>query len=417
MEETKTCPQCKLKLDISEFSKRTNGYVFARCKTCCNGAVRMQKECEHCKNRFPATDKSIKKYCSEECRSAARKEEIEKDPRISLRYSTISRAKREKVKVKFKFTDVLIPEVCPITGIRVIEDNSSPIADSKAVIDRKDLSQEYTPQNLLITSMKAFQERLVGTGKCSYCNKEISLKRVNIKSNREKFCNIECNRNFYNQRNSGLSGGSNTSRYDLSLIPVEPISRKDASAKGLPFYKSSKHCKKGNHDSARRVSNGKCLACEAAKRDQKTTAQNSRYHANRTDINQKRNQALRDDPKRRLIANLRSARSDIFKKQIQAKKEGIFRNRFDDDLGCTHQHFFVHIESTFEEGMNWENYGQWHLDHIKPISLFDNPICAEAWHYTNYQALWASDNIRKGGKNNPRLRAFYSQDKMDEVEK
>ena len=58
--------------------------------------------------------------------------------------------------------------------------------------------------------------------------------------------------------------------------------------------------------------------------------------------------------------------------------------------------------------MEWDNYGQWHLDHIKPVSLFEDPLCKEAWHWTNYQALWAKENIRKGGANIPQLKDFYA---------
>ena len=93
MSEVNICPQCKLELDLSDFSKRESGYVFARCKVCCNGVVRVTKQCEFYENEFPATYKSIKKYCSVGCRTAARNKEAEDDHRIKLRYNVISRAK------------------------------------------------------------------------------------------------------------------------------------------------------------------------------------------------------------------------------------------------------------------------------------------------------------------------------------
>lgn len=57
------------------------------------------------------------------------------------------------------------------------------------------------------------------------------------------------------------------------------------------------------------------------------------------------------------------------------------------------------------DGMTWENYGYdgWHIDHIKPISLFDLTKESEiraACHYTNLQPLWAEDNMKKGAKYN-----------------
>ena len=70
-------------------------------------------------------------------------------------------------------------------------------------------------------------------------------------------------------------------------------------------------------------------------------------------------------------------------------------------LGCSFEEFKNYIESKFQESMNWENMGEWHIDHIKPLSLFDlNDIeqQKQAFHYTNQQPLWAIDNLKKGAK-------------------
>jgi len=68
-------------------------------------------------------------------------------------------------------------------------------------------------------------------------------------------------------------------------------------------------------------------------------------------------------------------------------------------LGCTIQEFVLFIESKFTKGMTLENYGKWHLDHIYPISLATTKEeIIKLNHYTNFQPLWAEDNIRKGNK-------------------
>lgn len=69
-------------------------------------------------------------------------------------------------------------------------------------------------------------------------------------------------------------------------------------------------------------------------------------------------------------------------------------------LGCTPLEVVNHIESQFEDGMSWDNYGikTWHIDHIKPLSAHDltNPDEVKlAFHYTNLQPLWASENLFK----------------------
>lgn len=70
-------------------------------------------------------------------------------------------------------------------------------------------------------------------------------------------------------------------------------------------------------------------------------------------------------------------------------------------LGCSIEDFKLHIESQFQLGMTWENYGQWELDHIKPCCSFDltkedeQLVC---FHYSNIQPLWKKDHRIKTKK-------------------
>lgn len=69
-------------------------------------------------------------------------------------------------------------------------------------------------------------------------------------------------------------------------------------------------------------------------------------------------------------------------------------------LGCTADELKQYLESKFQPGMTWENYGTWHIDHIRPLAkLKDNPdLISELCHYSNLQPLWATDNLSKGTK-------------------
>lgn len=70
-------------------------------------------------------------------------------------------------------------------------------------------------------------------------------------------------------------------------------------------------------------------------------------------------------------------------------------------IGCSVVELKSHLENQFKDGMSWENYGKWHIDHITPRSHFDHNNESEifkCWHYTNLQPLWASENIKKGNR-------------------
>ncbi len=68
-------------------------------------------------------------------------------------------------------------------------------------------------------------------------------------------------------------------------------------------------------------------------------------------------------------------------------------------LGCDFDTFKLHIERKFTNGMSWNNYGKWHLDHIYPISkATSEEMALQLNHYTNFQPLWAKDNICKKDK-------------------
>ena len=67
-------------------------------------------------------------------------------------------------------------------------------------------------------------------------------------------------------------------------------------------------------------------------------------------------------------------------------------------LGCNIETFKKHVEQQFTEGMSWENYGEWHIDHKIPLK-YNKPSLEEVvqrLHYTNTQPMWASENMSKG---------------------
>lgn len=70
-------------------------------------------------------------------------------------------------------------------------------------------------------------------------------------------------------------------------------------------------------------------------------------------------------------------------------------------LGYSLAELKVHLESLFRPGMSWENYGAWHIDHVRPCCMFDFSIpeqFAEGWALDNLQPLWKRENLSKGNK-------------------
>ena len=97
----------------------------------------------------------------------------------------------------------------------------------------------------------------------------------------------------------------------------------------------------------------------------------------------------------KLNCNIRCLIKNSFKR-INCERKS---NKSENILGCSFDEFKIYLENKFTEGMSWENQGKWHLDHIKPLALAktkEDVILLN--HYTNFQPLWAADNLKKGSK-------------------
>lgn len=119
-----------------------------------------------------------------------------------------------------------------------------------------------------------------------------------------------------------------------------------------------------------------------------------------------------ENNKEKINNNLRKKRSEDnflkFKHNVRSNICSCFRRgaikhkkntKTEKILCCTIEEFKIYIQSQFKKGMNWNNYGKWHLDHIVPIATAkteENVIRLN--HYTNFQPLWAKDNLSKSDK-------------------
>jgi hypothetical protein len=101
-----------------------------------------------------------------------------------------------------------------------------------------------------------------------------------------------------------------------------------------------------------------------------------------------------ENPLYKLKHNLRVRTGEYFKISKITK-----RNKTFDIIGMNPTDLKVYLEKMFTVNMSWDNYGEWHIDHITPLnSAKTEEEIIKLCHYTNLQPLWAADNIRKKDK-------------------
>lgn len=104
------------------------------------------------------------------------------------------------------------------------------------------------------------------------------------------------------------------------------------------------------------------------------------------------------DPSYRLACYTRTAIYTSLKERNVEKQSNTF-----DLLPYTLEELIEHLEKQFSKGMTWENYGEWYVDHIKPISKFnikttEDDEFKECWSLRNLRPLWGEENLTKGNK-------------------
>lgn len=116
----------------------------------------------------------------------------------------------------------------------------------------------------------------------------------------------------------------------------------------------------------------------------------------RVGFNQKRREyyqyKMKNDPLFKLKKNIRNRIWSYTK--YNRKSKSTF-----EIVGISAEELKIFLENKFLNGMCWENYGEWHIDHIIPLDSANTEnelylLC----HFTNLQPLWGIDNIKKGAK-------------------
>jgi hypothetical protein len=105
-----------------------------------------------------------------------------------------------------------------------------------------------------------------------------------------------------------------------------------------------------------------------------------------------------NDPLYKLIANFRTAIYTVLKENNLNKYGHYF-----EILQYSPEELVGHLENQFVDGMGWENYGEWHVDHKLPITYFNfkevgDEEFLKCWGLDNLQPMWGEENIKKSNK-------------------
>lgn len=144
---------------------------------------------------------------------------------------------------------------------------------------------------------------------------------------------------------------------------------------------------------------------------EKAKEKDNRYHkANSEKIKEKSRLWRKANPekcneysrkrKSNLKGNLSFRIGDAIRTSLHGNKNG---HHWESLVGYSTDQLRERLEKQFIDGMTWDNKGEWHIDHIIPISKFnfekpEDLDFKRCWALSNLQPLWAIDNHKKHAK-------------------
>lgn len=214
---------------------------------------------------------------------------------------------------------------------------------------------------------------------------------------------------------------------------ISIITKEDAKAAGLKHFFTGAPCAQG-HIAKRLVNSGKCAECRRLK-SARERASNPDYFSDYRMINRERfaeylSEWKRNNPDR--CAAYKAKWKSANKEQMRLYFTRYFREKYSADpafrciqnvrsryqialrraklgksgplqpsLGYSGYELMAHLERQFDRGMSWDNRGDWHIDHIIPISQYlaegvTDPAVIN--RLSNLRPVWAKENLRKGAK-------------------
>lgn len=201
------------------------------------------------------------------------------------------------------------------------------------------------------------------------------------------------------------------------------VSKSNAKAIGLKMYFTGEPCSNG-HVWLKYTSSSCCFICSklklksskivlgdeerlARKKELQKVRGRNYYEKNKQLVKDKAKEWKKENPEklRQSWVNWRKKETsktinfmrDSLRRVLLTEKKG----RTEEILGYSRNQLKVHIEKQFQKGMTWGNHGDWHIDHITPISALlsqgiTNPKVINC--LTNLKPIWAKENLSKSNK-------------------
>jgi len=226
---------------------------------------------------------------------------------------------------------------------------------------------------------RAAKYRRMHIRSCKWCNSEFHA------SPRQRFCSPACAGRSRAQKKkeesrAEIEGGYKKCRRCNIQKPLSEFYRNQTNSAGYDSY---------------------CKSCKREMWAKKYGGGRIKRNNERRNILEKRRTAA--DPRYKLNKNIGRAICDSLR-----DNHGISNKRgrkWESLVGFTLDELRAHLEKQFADGMSWDNYGEWHIDHIIPIAahnfrLPEHRDFKRCWSLSNLQPLWAKENHRKHAKIN-----------------
>lgn len=218
------------------------------------------------------------------------------------------------------------------------------------------------------------------------------------------------------QKSSGFRPDCKTCRLDAYARKHpdgEQVSKRALAADGL---KRCIHCLVAKplsefnaHRRARDGLRSNCKGCQAAETKARRDSDPNSFDANSKAYRKRHpelvRQRAREYQQRRRATDpayrLRGSASRLAGCALQRRGSSKAGAAFFAAVGYSPQELIAHLERQFTKGMSLENYGEWQIDHITPVSSFNftsmtDPGFLACWCLSNLRPLWKDENRRKG---------------------